>query len=56
MKYLKLPISAKFPAKHKWLSMDEYIKFVNFSFKNRVRKDLKSNELNMRVNAPFYLQ
>lgn len=56
MKKLKLPIAADFPEQRKWLSMDEYVGFVNFSLKIRVKTNRKRDEIKMRVNTPFCLQ
>jgi hypothetical protein len=57
MEKLKLPIIADFPAQDRWLSMDEYIKFVNFiSAHFRKTKNVKKNEIDMRVNVPFSIK
>ena len=56
MKKLKLPIISNLPEHHKWLSMDEYIKFVNFNFKIRRGKNRKRDEITMHVNAPFFIK
>lgn len=57
MKKLKLPVSDKFPEQDRWLSMDEYIEFVNFCA-NNFPKDKVSvrEEASMRVNVPFSIK
>lgn len=43
-----------FPGRDKWLSMDEYIKFVNFNARYfRKDKASKAEKLAMRVDVPF---
>ena len=56
MKKLKLPIIGDIPERRKWLSMDEYIKFVNFNHKIRGRKNAKWDESDMHVNVPFSIK
>lgn len=57
MKKLKLPIVRNSPENHKWLSMDEYIKFVNFNFKYfRKKNNTKSGEADTRVDVPFSIK
>ncbi len=57
MKKLNLPIIADFPGQDKWLSMNEYIRFVNFTATHfRKRKRSKKNEMNMRVTVPFLIK
>lgn len=57
MKKLKLPIVRNSPQNHKWLSMDEYIKFVNFNFKYFGKKNnTKNGEADTRVDAPFSIK
>ena len=54
---MKLPIIANFPERDKWLSMDEYIRFLNFTAAHfRKRKHNKINEINMLVNVPFSIK
>jgi len=56
MKKLKLPVLDKFPEQDKWLSMDEYIRFVNFCAKYFPRnRPSRADEIAMRVNVPFSL-
>ena len=53
---LKLPVG-KFPEHDRWLSMDDYVEFVNFT--NRYfhkNKMSKKDELAMRVNVPFSIK
>ncbi|MCX5686180.1 MAG: hypothetical protein NTW09_01770 [Candidatus Omnitrophica bacterium] len=52
---LKLPVG-KFPEHDKWLSMDDYIKFINFTSTYFRRKRTKKDELAMRVNVPFSIK
>jgi len=56
MKKLKLPIIGDLPERNKWLSMDEYIRFVNFNLKIRGRETAKRDETAMRVNVPFSIR
>lgn len=53
--WLKLPIG-KFPEQDRWLSMDDYIKFINFTSTYFRRKRTKKYELAMRVNVPFSIK
>lgn len=53
MKKLKLPILKNAPENNKWLSMDEYIKFLNFNAELFGRKGAKKTEDDMPVNVPF---
>ena len=57
MERLKLPIIRNLPEQNRWLSMDEYIKFVNFNLKYfRRKKGVKRDEREMRVNVPFLIR
>jgi len=57
MEKLKLPISKDFPEANGWLSMDDYIEFVNFNSKYfRPGKRTKKDKLYMPVNVPFSLK
>ena len=57
VKKIKLPMLNKFPEQNRWLSMDEYIKFVNFNLKYFIKnKNVKRDELAMRVNVPFSIR
>ena len=57
MKKLKLPTIGNLPERHDWLSMDEYIKFVNFNLRYfRRTKNAKQGEIAMRVNVPFLIK
>ena len=53
---LNLPIGKGLPEQHRWLSMDDYIKFVNFTSTYFRRKRTKKDELIMRVNVPFVIK
>ena len=52
---LKLPVGG-FPQHDSWLSMDDYIKFINFTSTYFRRKMTKKDELMMRVNVPFSIK
>ena len=57
MKKLKLPKIEHLPECHKWLSMDEYIKFLNFNSKYFPGKgDARRSKMDMRVSAPFSIK
>lgn len=56
MEKLNLPIGSGLPEQHKWLSMDDYIKFINFTSTYFRRKRTKKDELIMRVNVPFSIK
>ena len=57
MKKLKLPLITNFPEQNKWLSMNEYIKFINFNATNfQKRKNNKKFEINMHTGAPFLIK
>ena len=57
VKKIKLPIITDFPERDKWLSMDEYIRFLDFTAAHfRQRKHNKINEINMLVNVPFSIK
>lgn len=57
MKKIKLPTIAGFPERGKWLPMDEYIRFVNFSAAHlrKVQKN-KRYGMNMLVDVPFSIK
>lgn len=52
---LNLPVG-KFPEHDRWLSMDDYIKFINFTSTYFRRKKAKKDDLAMRVNVPFSIK
>ncbi|MFH0764702.1 MAG: hypothetical protein V1927_06840 [Candidatus Omnitrophota bacterium] len=57
MEKLNLPIGKWIPEQHKWLSMNEYIEFVNFTHKYFHKNKLsKKDELIMRVDVPFSIK
>lgn len=54
---LKLPIIKEPLPETKWLSMDEYLKFVNFNLKYTVNKNAaKSWKKMLAVNVSFSLK
>lgn len=57
MKKLKLPVITNFPAQDKSLSMNEYIKFVNFISKHfKKMKNSKKNEISLHTGIPFSIK
>lgn len=53
---MKFP-SGKFPEQNRWLSMDDYVRFVNFNLQCfGKRKISKKDELAMHVNVPFSIK
>jgi len=57
MKKLKLPMAGGTPESHKWLSMDDYVEFVNFNLKYfRIINNTKKYEAAMRVSVPFSIK
>lgn len=59
MEKLKLPVMCGIPENNKWLSMDEYIKFVNFNakcFRKYRIRNRKTDEMAMHVNVPFSIK
>lgn len=57
MKKMKLTVSSKFPTQNKWLSMDEYIEFVNFNSRYfRRNKIMKKDDSDMRAKVPFSMK
>ena len=53
---LKLPVG-KFPEGNRWLSMDEYIEFINFCANNFPRNKISvEDEIAARVNVPFSIK
>lgn len=57
MRKLKLPVISELPEKRKWLSMDEYVEFVNFNLRHfRRSKIAKRDEMAMRVSTPFVIK
>lgn len=57
MKKLKLPVTDKDAGQDRWLSMNDYIKFVNFNLRCfGKRKISKRDEIAMHVNAPFLIK
>jgi len=56
-KKFKLQVPDKFPSQDKWLSMDEYIRFVNFCANHfPINKVSVADEITMRVNVPFSIK
>lgn len=56
-KKMNLPVSGKFPDQDRWLTMDEYIKFVNFCAINFPRKKMSKNEwFAMHRGIPFSIK
>jgi len=54
---IKLPISRKFPSQNRWLSMEDYIEFINFNTRYfRKGRTAKADEIAMRVNVPFSIK
>jgi hypothetical protein len=57
MKKINLPTTKNFPAQNRWLSMNEYIKFINFAAAHFPKqKNSKTNEIKMLVNVPFSIK
>jgi hypothetical protein len=57
MKKIKLPASNKFPEQNRWLSMDDYVEFINFNSRYfRKNKSSKEDDIAMRVNVPFTIK
>jgi hypothetical protein len=56
MKKLNLPVNGDFPENDRWLSMDEYVEFVNFNRTIWKRRTTKKDERDMRVNVPFVIK
>jgi len=57
MKKLKLPKITDFPDQKRWLSMDEYVRFVNFTAAHLHKKrNAKKSALDMAVTVPFSLE
>lgn len=57
MKKLKLPITDKHVEQDRYLSMNEYVAFVNFNLRYfRKEKIAKKDELAMHVNVPFSIK
>ena len=57
MEKMKLPVVRNIPIKDKWLSMDDYLKFVIFNL--RYTSDGKTGRKWKRllgINAPFVLK
>lgn len=53
---LNLPVG-KFPEQDRWLSMDDYVRFINFCHTYfPPKKQSKKDELTMRVNVPFSIK
>jgi len=57
MKKIKLPTTAGFPEQEKWLQMEEYIRFINFSAAHfrKIQKN-KRHGMNMLVDVPFSIK
>ncbi len=49
---LKLPIG-EFPEQDRWLSMDDYIEFVNFCANNFPKDKVSAEEAFVHVRVPF---
>ena len=57
MEDMKLPMSDKFPESNRWLSMEEYFKFVNFILKSFPRQKMTKKEwVAMHSGARFSLK
>jgi len=57
MKKTKSSVTGKTFGHDKFLSMDEYVAFVNFNMRYfRKGKTAKSDEIAMRVNVPFSIK
>ena len=57
MRKLKLPVIGALPERQKWLSMDEYIEFINFNRKYFPKTaEAKREEEVMRANVPFSIK
>lgn len=57
MKKLKLPVTDNDAGQDRWLSMNDYIKFVNFNLRCfGKRKISKRDDIAMHVNAPFLIK
>jgi len=57
MKKLNLPILKNMPEHNNWLSMNDYIEFVNFNLRYfRKGKVPKKERDAMRVNVPFSIK
>lgn len=57
IKKLKLPVSGRFPTQNKWLSMDDYVKFVNFCASHFPRARMTKKEwLAMHAGVPFSIK
>ncbi|MFH1692030.1 MAG: hypothetical protein ABIC68_05635 [Candidatus Omnitrophota bacterium] len=57
MRKLKLPNMVDIPFEDKWLSMEEYIEFINFTSTHlkKARKS-KKDEVEMRINVAFSIK
>jgi len=54
---MNLPVSGKFPDQDRWLTMDEYIKFVNFCANHFPRNKTSKREwLAMHAGIPFSMK
>lgn len=54
---LRLPVSDKFPVSDRWLSMDEYVEFVNFCSRYFPRKKMSKKEwLALHRGVPFSIK
>lgn len=56
MKKLKLPILKKVPERDKWLSMDDYIEFLNFNARNFGKSKTEKNRNDTHVRIPFSIK
>lgn len=57
MEKMKLPIIRGIPKKEKWLSMDDYLKFVIFNLRCAAGKESSREWKKMLgVNVPFVLK
>lgn len=53
---LNLPVG-DFPEQHKWLSMNDYIEFINFTSKHFPRKRITKKEwLDLHRGVPFSIK
>lgn len=57
MKKLKFPIIKELLPNARWLSMDEYVKFVALNLKYTVdKKTIRKQKKSTAVNVPFLLK
>lgn len=57
MEKLKLPVSRKTLPEPKYLSMDDYLKFVNLNLRHTIKRgSLRQWKKRLAVNIPFFIQ